>query len=138
MIDSSSSSQNSGEAPGERADEHPSHGNPGRQGGERHSSEHRPHAHEREEDGHHPGHVHEVVIQIDRTPYKEVAREVTGADIRRIPSPHIPPDRDLFEVVPGAPDLKVLDTTTVRLRDGQRFFTAPGQINPGSDTSMNG
>jgi hypothetical protein len=115
MIDSSNSSHEGEETPGGRTDERSGQGHP----------EHQPHP-------------HEVVIQIDRTPYKEVAREVTGAEIRGIPSPDIPPDRDLFEVVPGAPDLKVLDTMTVLLREGQRFFTAPGQINPGSATSMNG
>jgi hypothetical protein len=37
----------------------------------------------------------------------------------------------LFEVVPGEPDLKIEENTPVHLRNGQRFFTAPGHINPG-------
>lgn len=72
-----------------------------------------------------------VHIQIDRTPYTVAEQALTGAQIRQIPTPPIGPERDLFEVVPGAPDRKILDTTTVELRNGQRFFTAPGQINPG-------
>lgn len=73
----------------------------------------------------------EAHIQIDRTPYTVPEQAMTGAQIRRIPTPPIGPERDLFEVVPGAPDLKILDTAVVQLHNGQRFFTAPGQINPG-------
>lgn len=73
----------------------------------------------------------EVHIQIDRTPYTVPEQAITGAQIRQIPAPPIGPERDLFEVVPGAPDRKILDTTVVQLHNGQRFFTAPGQINPG-------
>lgn len=73
----------------------------------------------------------EVHIQIDRTPYTVHGQPMTGAQIRQIPAPPIGPERDLFEVVPGAPDRKILDTTVVQLHNGQRFFTAPGQINPG-------
>ncbi len=73
----------------------------------------------------------EVHIQIDRTPYTVPEQEMTGAQIRQIPTPPIGPERDLFEVVPGAPDRKILDTTVVQLHNGQRFFTAPSQINPG-------
>jgi len=132
-------------------DEHSAHGAPGRtehpsglehehrqESGHEHHGHLEPgpgHSHEHHHHGHppeFPPHAQEVVIQIDRAPYREIARDVTGAEIRRIPVPHIPPDRDLFEVVPGAPDRKVLDDTIIRLREGQRFFTAPGQINPGS------
>jgi len=73
----------------------------------------------------------EVHIQIDRTPYTVPEQVMTGAQIRQIPTPPIGPERDLFEVVPGAPDRKISDTTVVELHNGQRFFTAPSQINPG-------
>jgi hypothetical protein len=73
----------------------------------------------------------EAHIQIDRTPFTVAEQAMTGAQIRQIPTPPIGPERDLFEVVPGAPDRKILDTTVVELHNGQRFFTAPGQINPG-------
>ncbi|MDO8340518.1 MAG: multiubiquitin domain-containing protein, partial [Candidatus Woesebacteria bacterium] len=73
----------------------------------------------------------EAHIQIDRTPYTVPDQAMTGAQIRQIPTPPIGPDRDLFEVVPGATDLKIQDTDVVQLHNGQRVFTAPGQINPG-------
>jgi hypothetical protein len=56
---------------------------------------------------------------------------MTGAELRAVPPGGIPADRDLFEVVPGAPDEKIGDDDSVQMRDGLRFFTAPGQINPG-------
>ncbi|HEU5001548.1 MAG TPA: multiubiquitin domain-containing protein [Actinomycetota bacterium] len=70
-------------------------------------------------------------IQIDRTHYTVQQREMTGADLRRVPNPPIPADRDLYEVRPGQPDRLIEDNTTVEIRDGLRFFTAPHHINPG-------
>ena len=78
----------------------------------------------------HP-HPHTFDIQIDRIHYSVEKSPLTGAELRRIPPTPIPADRDLFEVVPGGSDLKILDTTSVTLHDGMRFFTAPAQINPG-------
>ena len=72
-------------------------------------------------------------IQIDRTHYTVTEAEMTGADLRRVPPDPIGPERDLFEVVPGREDRKVAADDVVRIRNGQRFFTAPAQINPGSD-----
>ena len=70
-------------------------------------------------------------IQIDRVHYTVTQESMTGAELRRVPNPPIASDRDLFEVVPGAPDRKIGDTDTVEIRDGERFFTAPAHINPG-------
>jgi hypothetical protein len=70
-------------------------------------------------------------IQIDRAKYKVTKSVMTGAELRAIPPGGIPADRDLFEVVPGAPDKKIGDNDRVEIRDGLRFFTAPSQINPG-------
>jgi hypothetical protein len=70
-------------------------------------------------------------IKIDRTEYKVFQRILTGKELRDLPKPPIGPDRDLFEVVPGGSDRKILDNEAVRMRDGLRFFTAPAQINPG-------
>ena len=75
---------------------------------------------------------HEFQIQIDRAHYTVSQRELTGAQIRRVPPIPIGPDRDLFEVVPGGQDRKIEDADVVEIHSGQRFFTAPGQINPGS------
>ena len=70
-------------------------------------------------------------IQIDRVHYEVTQAELTGAELRQIPDPDIGPERDFFEVVPGQPDRKLADTDVVEIRNGKRFFTAPGQINPG-------
>lgn len=70
-------------------------------------------------------------IQIDRTHYEVDAPTMTGAELRKVPPTPIPSDRDLFEVVPGHSDRKIADTDVVEIRNGLRFFTAPGTINPG-------
>ena len=79
--------------------------------------------------GHGEGHTFE--IKIDRAQFKVTKKALTGAQLRRLPDPHIGPDRDLFEVVPGGSDRKIELTEEVKMRDGLRFFTAPAQINPG-------
>lgn len=70
-------------------------------------------------------------IQIDRAHYEVSQAEMSGAELRRVPDPDIGPERDLFEVIPGQPDRKLADVDVVEIRNGKRFFTAPGQINPG-------
>lgn len=70
-------------------------------------------------------------IQIDRAKYEVTKPVMTGAELRAVPPSGIPADRDLFEVVPGEPDKKISDNDSVQIRNGKRFFTAPGQINPG-------
>lgn len=77
---------------------------------------------------------HEFHIQIDRVHYTVTKSEMTGAELRQLPTPPIGPDRDLFEVIPGQPDKKVENNTPVHIRDGQRFFTAPASINPGRES----
>lgn len=75
---------------------------------------------------------HPFEIKIDRNEYKVKERVLTGAQLRQLPNPHIGPERDLFEVVPGGSDKKIENEVKVKMRDGLRFFTAPAQINPGS------
>ena len=70
-------------------------------------------------------------IQIDRTQYEVTGHRLTGADLRRVPSPPIPPDRDIFQIIPGRPDKKIEDDDRILVTDGLRFFTAPNTINPG-------
>jgi hypothetical protein len=74
---------------------------------------------------------HEFTIKIDRTEYRVRERQLTGSQLRLLPTPPIGPERDLFEVVPGGSDRKIADEMEVKMRDGLRFFTAPAQINPG-------
>lgn len=70
-------------------------------------------------------------IQIDRTHFTVTLLQMTGLQLRQLPTPAIGPDRDLFEVVPGGSDRKIGDNDVVEIRNGLRFFTAPAQINPG-------
>lgn len=81
----------------------------------------------------HPGKPegHRYSIKIDREVYHTLNATMTGAQLRSLPATPIGPDRDLFEVVPGGSDIKILDDQVVKIRDGLRFFTAPAQINPG-------
>lgn len=73
----------------------------------------------------------EFSIQIDRQQFKVSSATQTGAQLRQLPNPPIGVDRDLFEVVPGGSDLKILDDQTVEMKNGLRFFSAPAHINPG-------
>lgn len=73
----------------------------------------------------------EFHIQIDRVHFTVTQRQMTGQQLRQVPPTPIGPDRDLFEVIPGGPDRKIGDNDFVEIRDGERFFTAPAQINPG-------
>ena len=74
----------------------------------------------------------EFHIQIDRVHYTVTKRQMTGAEIRDLPRPPVPADRDLYEVRPGESDLLVEDATVVEIHDGLRFFTAPSHITPGA------
>ena len=73
----------------------------------------------------------EFNIQIDRDHFKVASPQMTGAQLRQVPTVPIGADRDLFEVVPGGSDRKIGDEDVVQIRNGLRFFTAPAQINPG-------
>jgi hypothetical protein len=73
----------------------------------------------------------EFNIQIDRIHYKVPQPQMTGLQLRQVPTTAIGADRDLFEVVPGGTDRKIADEDVVQIHDGKRFFTAPAQINPG-------
>ena len=70
-------------------------------------------------------------IRIDRVDYTVTEEKLSGEQLREVPSPPIPKDRDLYLVVPGHDDRKIKEDDTVEMRDGLRFFTAPNTINPG-------
>ncbi|WBU37412.1 multiubiquitin domain-containing protein [Homoserinibacter sp. YIM 151385] len=75
-----------------------------------------------------------IAIRIDRVEYEVYKRKMTGAELRVVPSPDVAADRDLWRDVPDKRDVKVQDEDIVRLKDGMRFFTAPGRINPGQES----
>lgn len=70
-------------------------------------------------------------IRIDRVEYPWAKEEITGAQLRQLPEDSIPPDRDIYQVVPGDSDRLIKNDDTVVVHDGLRFFTAPSTINPG-------
>jgi hypothetical protein len=76
-----------------------------------------------------PPHVN---IQLDREHYTVSTQYLNGVELRSLASPAVPPERDLFEVVPGGADRKIGNEDVVQLRSGLRFFTTPAQINPGA------
>ena len=77
-------------------------------------------------------------IQIDRTQYEVSDEKLTGAELRCVPPTPIAPERDLYQIIPGHPDLKIKDDDTVEIQDGLRFFTAPSTINAGIDLTAHG
>ena len=75
-----------------------------------------------------------IQIHIDREHFTVAEESMTSVQLRHLPTPPVGPDRDLFEVVPGGADHKIGESEIVPLRNGQRFFTAPANINPGTRT----
>jgi hypothetical protein len=74
-----------------------------------------------------------VTIHIDKDTFQVEQKSMTGAELRGLPAPPIGPERDLFQVVPGADDVPIADDQSVELKDGMHFFTAPSTITPGVD-----
>ena len=69
-----------------------------------------------------------VRISIDGLIYRVGAAKLSGADVRRIPHPPIPPDRDLWLVDDHGTDRALDDRGEVELVDGIRLVTAPRSI----------
>lgn len=77
--------------------------------------------------------VHRVEIVIDEVKYLVGDRELTGAELRAVPNPDVPANRDLFLETPGPrDDILIEPTKTYRVHGGSRFYTAPSTINPGA------
>lgn len=72
-----------------------------------------------------------ILIHIDKHAYHVPFSSATGTQLRQVPSTAIGPNLDLYEEVPGAEDILILDNVTYSLKDGLHFFTAPATINPG-------
>jgi hypothetical protein len=73
----------------------------------------------------------EIAISIDASSYSLAAQTLTGAQLRELPSPPIPFDRDLFLVAEGGEDRLVESEEVIELRQGTSFFTVPRTIMPG-------
>jgi hypothetical protein len=70
-------------------------------------------------------------IHIDRDMFKVDVDQMTGDQLRALPTPPIGADRDLYQEVPGGDDVLVADDQMVELHQGMHFVTAP-HVNPGS------
>ena len=73
-----------------------------------------------------------MTIHIDKQTFKVDAESITAEQLRALPDPDIGPDRDLYLEMhgPGEDDL-IEPGTTVQLKNGMHFFTAPATITPG-------
>lgn len=77
-------------------------------------------------------HNHHIPITIDKDHFKVPNGEMTGAELRGLPEPDVPADRDLWLEVPGPQDdILVAPTKVIQLKPGMHFYTAPSTINPG-------
>jgi hypothetical protein len=77
--------------------------------------------------------INRIEIVIDEVKYLVDERELTGAELRAVPNPDVPANRDLFLETPGPrDDILIEPTKTYRVRLGSRFYTAPSTINPGA------
>lgn len=75
---------------------------------------------------------HEITIHIDRKEYRVDKVEMTGAEIRQLPSPPIGPDYDLYLEVHDGEDRLIADDDEVHLQEGMHFFSTQRHITPGS------
>jgi len=73
-----------------------------------------------------------IRIHIDRVPYDVDQHELTGAQIRDLPTPPIAADFDLWQEERGdVEDHLIAPTVTVKLKEDMHFYSAPSTINPG-------
>ena len=83
--------------------------------------------------GHH-GNGHKLPehpeIFIDKKHYRAPKNPMTGAELRVLGG--VDPGYDLWEVVPGSDDVRIENQQSVKLKEGEHFYTAPSTLNPGS------
>ena len=73
-----------------------------------------------------------IRIHLDRVPYEVQQHELTGAQIRALPSPPIAAEFDLWQEARGdVEDQLVAPTDKVKLKEDMHFYSAPATINPG-------
>lgn len=76
-------------------------------------------------------HPHRTPIIIDGNHTTSENVSVTGAILRRLVTPPISEDRDLFRDIDGAPDERIDDNEEVTLTKGAEFYSVPRLIAPG-------
>jgi hypothetical protein len=71
-----------------------------------------------------------IIIFIDRERYEAPKEVMTGAELKALG--HVNSNFDLFLVEPGPKDDELIeDNTSVTLKPGTRFVSAPRDLNPG-------
>ena len=74
-----------------------------------------------------------IPITIDKEHFEAPKTPMSGAELRALPNPNVPADRDLWLEVPGPKDdILIAPTMNVDLKPGMHFYTAPSTINPGA------
>lgn len=76
---------------------------------------------------------HKVIpIFIDDVKFDAPAASMTGQELRNLPNPPVPADRDLWLEVPGPKDDELIrPEKTYEIKPGSKYYTAPSTINPG-------
>ncbi len=73
-----------------------------------------------------------IPIFIDQVKYDAPDSNLTGSQLRALPNPPVPEDRDLFLEVPGPKDDLLIDPAKkYEIKPGSHYYTAPKTINPG-------
>lgn len=73
-----------------------------------------------------------ITISIDKEHFKAPKTPMTGVELRTLPNPDVPADRDLWlESHGSADDILVTADRSIDLKPGMHFYTAPSTINPG-------
>jgi hypothetical protein len=75
--------------------------------------------------------THRVVVHIDRNQYEVTVDEMSEADLRRLPSPEIGDEYDLWIEQPGQEDHRLEQGEVVALRNGMHFTSVQRATNPG-------
>lgn len=76
---------------------------------------------------------HPIPISIDKEHFKAHKTPMTGTEIRALPDPDVPADRDLWLEIHGpADDVLVSLDKSIDIKPGMHFYTAPSTINPGT------
>jgi hypothetical protein len=73
---------------------------------------------------------HNVQIHIDNKGYKAPKNPMTGVELKQLGG--IASDYDLWQKVPGKDDKLIKDSESVKLKNGDHFYSAPSSLNPGS------
>src|SRR5688572_29748803 len=74
-----------------------------------------------------------TVIHIDGTQHRAPVNPMSGAQLKALGG--VSNKYDLWKKVPGRDDLKIADSDSVGLKNGDHFYSAPSTLNPGGPQS---